>query len=107
MVERVTREARERMATKSDDARIPTELWLEHLMAEGAYPWKGMAWDSVEVALNVLRRYLVRAWRKRVTKSFFHWLDRRYQTEFLEIRMAKRLGGGPWYESAPGDQPIR
>ena len=102
VVERVTREARERMATKSDDARIPTELWLEHLMSEGAYPWKGTAWDSVEVALNVLRRYLVRAWRKRVTKSFFRWLDRRYQTEFLEIRMAKRLGGGPWYESAPG-----
>jgi hypothetical protein len=57
-------------ATKNDDAEVRVDLWNSHLLSglSGVLP------DSkFHHATEVLRLFLMRVWRRRVTKDFFFW----------------------------------
>jgi hypothetical protein len=57
-------------ATKKDDAEVRIDLWNSHLVAG----LSGILPDSkFHHAVGILREFLMRVWRRRVTKDFLSW----------------------------------
>jgi hypothetical protein len=53
-----SKEHRERLATKSDDARVPTELWLDHLIEDGKDLPQVRSWTAAEISADPSRSRL-------------------------------------------------
>jgi hypothetical protein len=76
------KEHRERKATKSDDARVPTELWLDHLIEDGNDLPEVRSWTTAEISalptvLDFFRERALRRWVLNVTRSFGRWIRRK------------------------------
>jgi hypothetical protein len=77
----IGREARERKATKADDAAVPEELWEEHLLNDRPTPWNVCDDDrpTLRRAMNLMRARMLRWWKKKVTTSFLGWTHHQYK----------------------------
>jgi hypothetical protein len=76
----IAREARQRKATKLDDAEIPAYLWEEHLMmTDGLTPWNAESTDMPKLRrrMNLMRRRMLVWWKSKVTWSFLCWIGAR------------------------------
>jgi hypothetical protein len=92
----IARGARQRKATKSDDAEVPEYLWEEHLMQDGPTPWNVKTTDMVQLrkGVKLMRHLMLGWWKNKVTRSFLLWAGARYK-EIAEVDMwaDKVLGG--------------
>ena len=61
-------------ATKNDDAEVRTNLWDKHLLL--GFPWVVQNRDTSS-ALDVLRNWFLGIWKRRLTRSFFVWMQDR------------------------------
>jgi hypothetical protein len=79
--DRLGRELRERKATKSDDAVVPEYLWEEHLLSDGPTSWEVSEEDRPRLrrAMDLLRQWMLKWWKKRVTTSFLEWTHNQYK----------------------------
>ncbi len=57
-------------ATKNDDAEVLVYLWNESIVADGD-PRKLLA-------LDVIRHFALRWWKKNTTRDFLRWLNQKY-----------------------------
>ena len=70
IIEQVDRDLRERKATKSDDAEVPVFLWTEHYLEEVSLGHLTKSErERVEDAMNTLRKYALRKWKRKVFHS--------------------------------------
>ena len=69
-VNHIRLESRNSVATKSDDAKAQTDLWNDRVK-QGLHIVVGD--EKFEEALKVMRKYLLRAWKVRVWKSYLVW----------------------------------
>ena len=77
---------RERKAVKSDDAAVPIGLWTAQFLEGGAGTWSEEEVPAIEAALETLRHKLfVHVWRRRVFRSFHHWIQREHLDVWKEI----------------------
>jgi hypothetical protein len=69
VLEDIAREARQRKATKSDDAEMPTYLWEDYLMKDGPTPWNAVTTNmpTLRRGMNLMRRRMLAWWKQRVT----------------------------------------
>lgn len=58
-------------ATKNDDAEVRTNLWDRHLLLGLHITVQNR---DTSASLEVLRRWLLAIWKRRLTRSFFSWL---------------------------------
>ena len=87
----VSREHRERKATKSDSAPVPTYLWEEHLVVDGPTPWSDKQQEDLARAMYITRNVGLRWWKRALFKGFMRWSSQKHRKQ---IRKAKA-----WAES--------
>jgi hypothetical protein len=77
----IGREARERKATKADDATVPEELWEAHLLNDGPTPWNVCDADRPQLrrAMNLMGAGMLGWWKRKVTTSFLGWTHHQYK----------------------------
>jgi hypothetical protein len=78
LVGEVSRQHRERKATKSDDAEVPEYLWEDHFLSDGPTPWVVTDRTKLREAMWLLRRRMLLWWQRNVTITFFRWAHDRY-----------------------------
>jgi hypothetical protein len=78
LVGEVSRQHRERKATKSDDAEIPEDLWEDHLLSDGPTPWVVSDRTRLREGMWLLRRRMLRWWQRNVTITFLRWVHSSY-----------------------------
>jgi len=84
-VDEQSRDKRERKATKSDDAPVPTWLWRDHLIADGPTPWseaqvlKGIGLDK---AMDITRDFLLLKWKRLTARSFQRWWSSQHRSQY-------------------------
>jgi hypothetical protein len=91
-LEGLSKDLRERKATKSDDAPVPLSMCEEHLISDGAWRWTARERRKLEPACDTLRTRMLIGWKGRVSSSFRAWLNEEYADTF-GIKN-KRWGGG-------------
>ena len=90
IIEQVDRDLRERKATKSDDAEVPVFLWTDHYLEEVSLGHLTKSErERVEDAMNTLRKYALRKWKRKVFHSYVDWLYRRTSTEEKRLMRAE------------------
>eukprot|EP00978_Attheya_sp_CCMP212_P038618 scaffold192997_cov28-Attheya_sp.AAC.1 len=70
----IQREARERLATKADDAEVPTYLWEEHLIDDSEGRFVPDHLPALRIVGGWLKLVMLCWWKNHVTHSFFEWL---------------------------------
>ena len=75
VADQITQEARERVATKSDDAEVPTHLWTQHCIEESTHGWNTEQVEVLPKLMDLLRPLAFRWWRHKLFRSFFHWME--------------------------------
>ena len=101
-LEDITRETRDRKATKADDAKVPEYLWLEHLVQDGERKWTDDEIMRLPAAMHTVRERCLRWWKKRVTMSLVIYVQKRYEKYNDGKSQERRLGlttGVEWQES--------
>jgi hypothetical protein len=78
LVVEVSRQHRERKATKSDDAEVPEDLWEDHLLSDGPTPWIVSDRTKLREGMWLLRRRMLRWWKQNVTITFLRWVHSSY-----------------------------
>ena len=73
---RTDEEKRSRKATKSDDAAVPTHLSMEHLCDGNPFGWGSEVMSKLNFAIQILQGFLLRVWKRRLTRSFVSYLKR-------------------------------
>ena len=70
-------------AAKMDDASVPVNLWNNRLISTypGTLLTTKVTRQKLEWSLNILRKYLIGAWSKRVYKSLLKYLELTWPTE--------------------------
>lgn len=75
----ISREKRERKATKEDDAATPIFLWTEHYFEESTLDWKENDEEQrlkVEAAMETLREKLfLWKWKRKLMREFNKWIS--------------------------------
>jgi hypothetical protein len=96
-LDHIEREARQRKATKSNDAEIPAYLWEEHLLQDGPTPWDTTTTDipKLMLGMELMRRRMLKWWKQKVTRTFLHSVAASYDTvtkidEWAEIQDSGR-----------------
>ncbi len=96
-------------ATKNDDAEVPVYLWNEAIVLDG---------DPKKIeALDVLRSFALRWWRKHTTRDFLKWMSDQYppslrkSREYKKDRVAgmdclSRCANSSWWEWSAGSRPL-
>eukprot|EP00978_Attheya_sp_CCMP212_P021401 scaffold62428_cov58-Attheya_sp.AAC.4 len=74
----ISREIRERKATKADDAEVPTYLWDKHLLADSDFGWTDQDMPRLNLLGSVLKKLMLNWWTCQVTRSLFEWLRKRH-----------------------------
>ena len=103
----ITKDMRERKATKSDDAPVPMSLWEEHLVDDGTQVWTVEEKKLLPRACDTLRKRMLYWWKGRVLSTFHLWLNRKYRDELLPINERWDLGvtfRNGRYEWAKGEE---
>jgi hypothetical protein len=96
----ISKNLRERKATKSDDAPVPMSMWEEHLVEDGERVWNQKERKNLTKACDLLRRRMLKWWKKRVHSSFWTWLNKKYESEFEKIeRINEQSKGGVRFEN--------
>jgi hypothetical protein len=72
--EAITRETRDRMATKADDAEVPEYLWLEHLVQDGKREWTDDEIMRLPSVMHTIRERCLPWWKKRTTMSLLPYV---------------------------------
>jgi hypothetical protein len=96
-------------ATKNDDAEVPVYLWNESIVADGV-PRKLLA-------LDVIRHFALRWWKKNTTRDFLRWLNQKYPLAlrpsggYIKDRKAgvdclSRCANSSWWEWNVGSRPL-
>jgi hypothetical protein len=88
----ISKNLRERKATKSDDAPVPMSMWEEHLVEDGERVWTQKERKKLTKACDLLRRRMLKWWKKRVHSSFWTWLNKKYKAEFERINGQSKGG---------------
>jgi hypothetical protein len=71
----ITREKRERKATKADGADVPECLWEEHLLKDCPTPWVlEERTRLVRHGIKLLPKCMLTWWKRKVTTSFLDWV---------------------------------
>jgi hypothetical protein len=76
--QRTTREKRERIAAKADDAEVPEYLWLEHMMDDSPFYWSNEQEQAVTSMIAWFRKRMLRWWKNKVRTSFEKYLEEKY-----------------------------
>ena len=107
--ETVNRDSRNTKATKNDDAEVPVYLWNEAIVQDG---------DPKKLsALDVIRHFALRWWRKHTTRDFLIWMKQEHppnhmtSKEFVKNRKAgadclARCANSSWWEWSLGSRPL-
>ena len=97
----INREHRERKATKSDTAPIPTYLWEEHLIEDAPTPWTDKQKEGLARAMNLARDVGLRWWKRAVYRGFMRWSSEHHkdQIQRAESWSAKRGPAVCWNAS--------
>jgi hypothetical protein len=69
-LEGITKDMRERKATKSDDAAVPMSLWEEHLVEDGTREWTAEEKKGLPRACDFFRKRMLYWWKGRVLSTF-------------------------------------
>jgi len=105
----IDRESRNAISTKNDDAEIPVYLWNEAITKDK---------DPKKLAaLDVIRQFALRWWKRQTTKDFLRWLNfkysptQKYSNEFLKEKKAgadclARCANSSWWEWTAGSRPL-
>ncbi len=103
------RELRNTKATKNDDAEVPAYLWNEAIVQDG---------DPKKLAaLDVVRCFALRWWKKHTTKDFKNWLNQTYSSsqrfsgdyikdEKAGVDCLTRFANSSWWEWSVGSRPL-
>jgi hypothetical protein len=78
--EEISREGRERKATKADDAEVPKYLWHEHLFEDCGRSWTDSQKKALPRAAQVLQKGMLKHWKRKVLMSFFTWLKVKHKS---------------------------
>lgn len=73
LLQQVDQDKRERKATKADDAVVPVFMWTKHYIEESNMAWDFSDMPQIERAMNVMRKYLLRRWKRRIFHSYLEW----------------------------------
>jgi hypothetical protein len=106
----ISREGRERKATKADDAEVPEYLWHEHVFEDCGRSWMDSQKKVLPRAAKVLQKGMLKHWKQRVLTSYLTWLNKKHNTlATLDKRYAKcierRDGKWPFVEAKESDSP--
>jgi hypothetical protein len=74
--EEISREGRERKATKADDAEVPEYLWHEHVLEDCGRSWTDSQKKALPPAAQVLQKGMLKHWKQKVLTLFLTWLNR-------------------------------
>jgi len=111
-------EDRNAKATKADDARIPVEMWDEEILNE--FPHLELT-REVQAAINILREWMLRKWRRNVFRSFCKYLHSNHGPNWISIEsrngdLVKDVEAGrdclrrnslaTWFEWLGGSRPF-
>jgi hypothetical protein len=75
----ISRDIRERKATKSDDAAVPEYLWRESYVEASAFDWVWEEFPRLDHAFTVVRKHSCRQWKRNVGRSFWRWFRKRHR----------------------------
>jgi hypothetical protein len=78
LVGEVSRQHRERKATKSDEAEVPEYLWEGHFLSDGMTPWVVTYQTKLREAMWLLQRRMLLWWQRNMTITFLRWAHGRY-----------------------------
>ena len=78
LLDDITREARERKATKADDAEVPVYLWFEHMFEDGDCAWTMQQQEQIKAQADWMRGRMLSWWKMKVRKSLFTYLKSKY-----------------------------
>jgi hypothetical protein len=81
----ISKDMRERKATKSDDAPVPMSLWEEHLVDDGTREWTPLARKLLSGACDAWRKRMLIRWKGNVSSTFRRWLNDKYSKELKEV----------------------
>ena len=73
ILDEVSKDKRERKATKADDAEVPISMWTDHYLEESTLKWNSSDKSSIEKAMDTMRKYLLERWKRRVLNSYLKW----------------------------------
>ncbi len=79
--ETTSREERDKTATKSDKAPVPTYLWEEHLVADGPTPWSPEQQKGLPRAMDLARKFGLRWWKKSLYRGFMRWAGSKHSKQ--------------------------
>ena len=74
-------------AAKIDSAAVPVSLWDQKLCDDLEI---GAVTTHISSALEILRAFMIRIWRKRVLKSFLNYLSHIHANDWLSFLQGKR-----------------
>ena len=71
-------------AVKHDDAEIPVYMWNDRLVSTHPNPThiNSLPRDKVDHAINVLRKFALRCWKRRVLQSLQRYLSSKYTSTY-------------------------
>jgi hypothetical protein len=76
--EEANREDRERKATKSDDADVPTGLWYDHLCKEDVRKWSAVDRARIPNTVKTIQLSMLMFWKEKVASSFVDWMKKKH-----------------------------
>jgi len=83
------KDRRREKACKSDDAAVPVFLWNDRVKAGLDYMIAQVVTEvELEAALDTIRGFLLRYWKRKVTRDFIAWWEDQHV-------QAKKVGGFP------------
>lgn len=99
------------VATKSDDAEVRIKLWNDRLIGGLSEP---VASRDVLGAANVLRKYVLKFWKRSVISSFENWVESQEaqrtpvseETKAAGIECCKRASRSSWWNWDGGSRPF-
>ena len=70
----IQQEARERVATKSDDAEVPTYLWIQHCIDDSDFDWTEPQRNTLPKLMGLLEPLAHKWWLCNLRREFFTWM---------------------------------
>ena len=82
----LAREEREKKATKSDKAPVPTYLWEKHLVDDGPSPWNQEQCEGLARAMDIARQYGLRWWKKALYRGLMRWSKKKHSKKVKQAK---------------------
>jgi hypothetical protein len=78
ILDKISRDLREKKAVKADGAAISEYLWEDHLVDDDVCEWSPLDQVGLPRAMDLLRGRMLRWWKKRVTTSYLSWMKKEH-----------------------------